>query len=171
MHGLKPSGESPSEPRPRPGDREAHRAADGRVAASASRVVAWRRGSRLRLVRWAVAIAIVACSTAPRRTAMVERPGPQRGMATFYGSEQQGTTTASGERFDRHKLTAAHRTLPLGTRVRVTNTRNGRSVEVRINDRGPYGNRGRIIDLSEAAARRLDMIDAGVVPVTVEVVR
>ena len=97
--------------------------------------------------------------------------GVQRGMATFYGDEQQGGPTASGERFDKTKLTAAHRTLPLGTRVRVTNTRNGRSVEVRINDRGPYGNRGRIIDLSEAAARRLDMIDAGVVPVIVEVMR
>jgi rare lipoprotein A len=92
-------------------------------------------------------------------------------MATFYGSEQHGGPTASGERFDKRKLTAAHRTLPFGTRVRVTNTRNGRSVEVRINDRGPYGNRGRIIDVSEAAARRLDMIDAGVVPVTVEVLR
>jgi rare lipoprotein A len=91
-------------------------------------------------------------------------------MATFYGDEQQGGPTASGERFDKHKMTAAHRTLRLGTRVRVTNTRNGRSVEVRINDRGPYG-RGRIIDLSEAAARRLDMIDAGVVPVVVEVLK
>ena len=95
----------------------------------------------------------------------------QRGMATFYGDEQQGGPTASGERFDKHKMTAAHRTLPLGTRVRVTNTRNGRAVEVRINDRGPYGNRGRIIDLSEAAARRLDMIAAGVVPVVVEVLK
>jgi rare lipoprotein A len=99
------------------------------------------------------------------------QPGVERGFATFYGREQQGGPTASGERFDMHKLTAAHRTLPLGTRVRVTNTRNGRSVEVRINDRGPYGNRGRIIDLSEAAARRLDMIDAGVVPVIVEVLK
>ena len=67
-------------------------------------------------------------------------------------------------------MTAAHRTLPLGTRVRVTNKKNGRTVEVRINDRGPYG-RGRVIDLSEAAAKRLDMIDAGVVPVRIEVVR
>jgi rare lipoprotein A len=92
-------------------------------------------------------------------------------MATFYGDEEQGGPTASGERFDKRKMTAAHRTLPLGTWVRVTSTRNGRSVIVRINDRGPYGNRGRIIDLSEAAARRLDMIEAGVVPVTVEVVR
>lgn len=101
----------------------------------------------------------------------LHEPGVQHGMATFYGDEQQGGPTASGERFDKRKLTAAHRTLPLGTRVRVTNTKNGRSVEVRINDRGPYGNRGRIIDVSEAAAQRLDMIDAGVVPVVVEVLR
>ncbi|MGE5183677.1 MAG: septal ring lytic transglycosylase RlpA family protein [Acidobacteriota bacterium] len=90
-----------------------------------------------------------------------------RGYASWYGEAQM---TASGERFNPHALTAAHRTLPLGTRVRVTNTRNGRSVIVRINDRGPYG-KGRIIDLSEAAAKQLDMIDAGVAPVTLEVVR
>ena len=90
------------------------------------------------------------------------------GMASWYGESQ---TTASGERFDKHKMTAAHRTLPLGTYVRVTNTRNGRSVVVRINDRGPYGGHGRIIDLSEAAAKKLDMIDDGVVPVHLEVVK
>ncbi|HEX3766182.1 MAG TPA: septal ring lytic transglycosylase RlpA family protein [Kofleriaceae bacterium] len=120
-----------------------------------------------------VVLVMAACGGAPRHEAPPPRTGMatgvQRGMATFYGAEQQGGPTASGERFDRHRLTAAHRTLPLGTRVRVTNTRNGRSVEVRINDRGPYGGHGRIIDLSEAAARRLDMIDAGVVPVIVEV--
>lgn len=117
-------------------------------------------------------LALAACGggvTHPPTT--TGEPGVQHGMATFYGDEQQGGPTASGERFDKHKLTAAHRTLPLGTRVRVTNTRNGRSVELRINDRGPYGNRGRIIDVSEEAARRLGMIDAGVVPVTVEVLR
>jgi rare lipoprotein A len=142
--------------------------------ASASRVVARCRGSR-GPDRWlvaALAVVVAACGGAPRqapppRTGMA--PAVQRGLATFYGAEQQGGPTASGERFDRARFTAAHRTLPLGTRVRVTNTRNGRSVEVRINDRGPYGGHGRIIDLSEAAARRLDMIDAGVVPVTVEV--
>ena len=92
-------------------------------------------------------------------------------MATFYGDEQHGGPTASGERFDKRKMTAAHRSLRFGTRVRVTNLKNGRAVEVRINDRGPYGNRNRIIDVSEAAARRLDMIEAGVVPVTVEILR
>ena len=120
------------------------------------------------------ALAVAACGAQPKQPTEVTQPGRatvQRGMATFYGDEQQGGPTASGERFDKRQMTAAHRTLPLGTRVRVTNTRNGRSVIVRINDRGPYGNRGRIIDLSEAAARRLDMIDAGVVPVTVEVLR
>jgi rare lipoprotein A (peptidoglycan hydrolase) len=99
------------------------------------------------------------------------RPGLQRGLATWYGNSkgQHGGPTASGERFDRHKLTAAHLRLKFGTWVRVTNTKNGRSVRVRINDRGPYGNAKRIIDVSEAAARILGMIDAGVVPVTVEV--
>jgi rare lipoprotein A len=94
----------------------------------------------------------------------------QQGMATFYGDEQ-GTKTASGERFDKRAMTAAHRTLPFGTRVRVTNLKNGRTVEVRINDRGPFGKRKRIIDVSEGAARQLGMIDAGVVPVTIEVLR
>jgi rare lipoprotein A len=108
---------------------------------------------------------------APVRTGVHETPDGQRGYATFYGNEAQGGPTASGERFDKRLMTAAHRTLPIGTRVRVTNTRNGRSVVVRINDRGPYGGRGRIIDLSEAAARILDMIEAGVVPVLVEVLR
>ena len=78
--------------------------------------------------------------------------------------------TASGERFDKRKLTAAHRTLPFGTIVRVTRDGNHRSVTVRINDRGPFGHdRRRIIDLSEAAARKLDMIGAGVARVTIEV--
>lgn len=76
--------------------------------------------------------------------------------------------TASGERFDQDDLTAAHRTLPFDSRVRVTNLENGKTVEVRINDRGPYG-RGRIIDLSRAAAKIIGMIERGIVPVTVEI--
>jgi rare lipoprotein A len=98
------------------------------------------------------------------------RPGVQEGYATWYGGGHHGGPTASGERFNKNALTAAHRTLPMQTRVRVTNKRNGRTVDVRINDRGPFGNRSRIIDLSEAAAKKLDMIDAGVVPVRVEVI-
>jgi rare lipoprotein A len=94
----------------------------------------------------------------------------QEGIASWYGREQQGHLTANGERFDMHALTAAHRTLPMQTRVRVTHRENGRSVIVRINDRGPYS-RGRIIDLSYAAAKVLGMIERGVAPVRIEVLR
>ncbi|NJL08350.1 MAG: septal ring lytic transglycosylase RlpA family protein [Methylacidiphilales bacterium] len=90
----------------------------------------------------------------------------QRGIASYYWQDQR---TASGERFNPNALTAAHRTLPLGTVVRVTNHRNGSSVRVRINDRGPYV-RGRVIDLSRAAAQRIGMISAGLTPVTVQIV-
>jgi rare lipoprotein A len=82
------------------------------------------------------------------------------GVASWYGAELHGLPTASGEPFDMHGLTAAHRTLPLGTRARVTNLENGRSVLVRINDRGPHVRR-RLIDLSYGAARELDMLAAG----------
>lgn len=91
-----------------------------------------------------------------------------RGMASYYGYDGSGNRTATGERFNPEGLTAAHRHLPFGTRVRVTNTRNGRSVVVRINDRGPFI-RGRIIDLSVAAARILGMMGSGVAPVRVEI--
>jgi rare lipoprotein A len=86
----------------------------------------------------------------------------ETGIAAFYG----GGRTASGEVSGPNGLTAAHRTLPFGTQVRFTNVRNGRTVVVRINDRGPYG-RGRIIDLSRAAARELDMIRSGTTRVSV----
>ena len=91
-----------------------------------------------------------------------------QGMASWYGYDGSGNKTASGERYNPEGLTAAHRSLPLGTKIRVTNTRNGRSVVVRINDRGPYI-RGRIIDLSAGAARLLGMIGSGVAPVSLEV--
>ena len=115
----------------------------------------------------AIALALAACG-GPAKPTTTTAISTQQGMASWYGESQM---TASGERFDRHAFTAAHRTLRFGTRVRVTNQRNGRSVIVRINDRGPFGGHGRIIDLSEAAARELHMIDAGVVPVTLEVLR
>lgn len=91
----------------------------------------------------------------------------ETGKASYYGGRHHGQRTASGERFDQNALTAAHRTLPFGTRVRVTNLNNERSVVLRINDRGPFV-RGRVIDVSRAAAVRLDMLRAGVVPVRVE---
>lgn len=89
------------------------------------------------------------------------------GMASWYGARHHGKQTASGERFDQHALTAAHRSLPFDSRVRVTNLNNDKSVVVRINDRGPFA-KGRIIDLSQQAAERLDMLRAGVVPVRVQ---
>jgi rare lipoprotein A len=84
----------------------------------------------------------------------------ERGVASYYGPGFHGRKTANGERFDRGDLTAAHRTLPFGTKLRVKNVGNGEEVVVRINDRGPYID-GRIIDLSEEAARRLKFISAG----------
>ncbi len=83
------------------------------------------------------------------------------GRASYYGRDFDGRRTASGEIFNRRNLTAAHRHLPFGTCVRVVNVTNGREVEVRVNDRGPFV-RGRIIDVSEAAARALGMLEAGV---------
>ena len=91
----------------------------------------------------------------------------QIGMATWYAT---GTMTASGERYNKRAMTAAHRKLPFGTKVRVTHRRSGKSVVVRINDRGPFGSKKRIIDVSEAAAEKLGIISEGVAPVRVEVV-
>ena len=89
------------------------------------------------------------------------------GTASWYGALHHGRKTASGEAFDKEALTAAHRSLPLDTWLLVTNLENGRSVEVTVNDRGPYA-RGRLIDLSEAAARRLEFRSDGVARVRVE---
>lgn len=91
----------------------------------------------------------------------------QSGTASYYGSRHHGKRTASGEPFDQHGLTAAHRSLPFGTRVQVTNLANDRRVVVRINDRGPH-TRGRLIDLSRAAAEQLGMIRSGTARVRVQ---
>lgn len=90
----------------------------------------------------------------------------QVGRASYYGNES-GSRTASGEHFNPNGLTAAHRTFPLGTRVHVTNLANGKSVVVRINDRGPAAWTGRIIDLSKGAARALGFIKAGIAKVSI----
>lgn len=100
------------------------------------------------------------------RAPAAEQAALQRGKASWYHESQR---TASGGRFDPNGLTAAHRTLPFGTLVRVTNLRSQRCTVVRINDRGPY-KKGRIIDVSRAAARELEMIHSGTATVTVEVV-
>ncbi|CCD95433.1 conserved hypothetical protein [Bradyrhizobium sp. ORS 375] len=89
------------------------------------------------------------------------------GLASYYS---EGRKTASGERFDPSELTAAHRSLPFGTRLQVTNVRTGRSVVVRVNDRGPFV-QGRVVDVSYSAAQALGMINTGVAPVKVSVVR
>jgi len=92
------------------------------------------------------------------------------GIASFYGREWNGHRTASGERFNPDALTAAHRTLPFGTRVRVTNLENGRHVVVRINDRGPFV-RGRVLDVSRAAANKLGFVGTGTATVRLEVLK
>lgn len=91
------------------------------------------------------------------------------GRVSYYHDSLAGNHTANGEVYDPGKLTAAHLKLPFGTRVRITRLDNNKTVVVRVNDRGPFGNRGRIFDLSRAAAERLDMIHAGVVRVRAEV--
>lgn len=124
----------------------------------------------------AMAIAIAALGGCDRSADERHEPGPrpkekahfaQTGRASWYGEGLKGRKTASGERFDPEDLTAAHRTLPFGTVVRVTNLRNNRSVSVRITNRGPFI-RGRIIDLSPAAARELGMVKSGVARVRIE---
>lgn len=129
---------------------------------------------------WAVLLVVLAVVLfgAARSRPGAERadPGPRVliGLASYYGPGFHGEETASGEEFDQGAMTAAHRTLPLGTLARVTNLENGRSVVVRINDRGPYGKnvrKGTIIDLSKGAARRLRFLEDGLVKVKVEVLR
>jgi rare lipoprotein A len=99
---------------------------------------------------------------APSQPTLVET-----GLASWYGRRFHGKLTASGEVFNQEKFTAAHRTLPWGSRVKVTNLANGKSVEVRINDRGPFG-KGRIIDVSRAAARVLGIVGSGITTVRLE---
>jgi rare lipoprotein A len=131
---------------------------------------------RAQVIALVLALAAACSSSRPApETGPRPRPGGttpagdvQSGLATWYG---RGQMTASGERFDKRAMTAAHRTLPFGSLVRVTHRRTGKSVKVRINDRGPFGSKKRIIDVSEAAAEKLGIIDEGVAPVTVEVLR
>lgn len=104
---------------------------------------------------------------------LVKIPAPSQpsqvetGLASWYGRRFHGKLTASGEIFNQEKFTAAHRTFPWGSRVKVTNLANGKSVEVRINDRGPFG-QGRIIDVSRAAAGVLGMVGSGITTVRIE---
>lgn len=102
--------------------------------------------------------------------AMILAAPAMGGTASWYGPGFHGRTTANGERYDQHAMTCAHKTLRFGTRVKVTNLRNGRSAVCRVNDRGPYA-RGRVIDVSRGMAERLGMIRSGVVPVSLQILK
>jgi rare lipoprotein A len=106
--------------------------------------------------------------SAPPSSGDIAMSTQQRGRISMYGNDFAGRKTASGDLFDPKALTMAHRTLPFGTRVRVTNLENQRSVEVVVNDRGPFVS-GRIADLSEAAARRIGMVYEGVVEAVLDI--
>ncbi|MFQ5350399.1 MAG: septal ring lytic transglycosylase RlpA family protein, partial [Thermoanaerobaculia bacterium] len=119
-----------------------------------------------RLLVLAALLLATGCATAP-----ASRPGHrERGIASWYGPGFHGRQTANGETYDMYAMTAAHKSLPFDTVVEVRNLDNGRRTEVRINDRGPFV-RGRIIDLSRAAAEALDMIGSGVARVEITLVR
>lgn len=104
----------------------------------------------------------------PEQTEKQSSGYTQTGMISFYADQFHGKKTASGVPFNKHALTAAHRTLPFGTRLKVTNLSNGKSVTVTVNDRGPFAH-GRILDLSEAAAKAIAMIGKGTVKAKIEV--
>ncbi len=120
-----------------------------------------------------IAFLLSSCSSTPKaKTYVPPTPTPgavERGLASWYGQEFDGLPTASGETFRPEKVSAAHRTLPLGTTVDVTNEKNGRTVRVKVNDRGPFV-AGRIVDLSKAAAAEIGSVVDGVVPVSLRVV-
>jgi rare lipoprotein A len=125
----------------------------------------------MRPIPWILLLALLApvgCAGSRPPRSDLERE-VQVGFASYYGSRFHGARTASGERYDEKALTAAHRTLPFGTKVQVTNLANGRSVVVTITDRGPF-TKGRVIDVSRRAARKLDFLRDGTTRVRLEVV-
>ena len=118
---------------------------------------------------FAVCFSFGACSWVPKGETSLDVGIKDRGIASWYGEQFHGKQAANGEIFDMEAMTAAHRTLPLGSMVRVVNLLNGKHVRVRINDRGPYVN-GRILDLSHAAAAQLGMVDVGLSVIQLEVI-
>ena len=106
----------------------------------------------------------IGCTSNRRAVTVPERKPIDKGVASWYGKDFHGRRTANGERYDMNDLTAAHRTLPFGTLLEVRNARNGRSVVVRVNDRGPFS-KSRILDLSYGAAREIGLVRAGTAPV------
>ena len=157
-----------------------------RLGSAVPAVSLWRSGATRRWQEWmrmllscllitGLGVSCTSRSAIPPPTAPYPAPdtaptpslGIQYGLASWYGRERHGRRTASGEVFDSNQLVAAHRTAPLGTYALVTNRINGRTVQVRINDRGPAV-AGRVIDLSYAAARQLDMVHVGITRVKIE---
>ncbi len=137
---------------------------------------------RFALLPLLAVLALAACQQAPPPPPVVVPPPPrveepqecivanvfrQEGVASWYGRTHHGKKTANGELFDMNAMTAAHRQLPLGTRIKVTNVANGRTAEFRVNDRGPYA-RGRVLDLSHRGAQVLGFVDAGTTRVQIE---
>ena len=134
---------------------------NGRIHGS-SRQVLWAMGL-------SVGMLLSACSWVPKGTSQLDVGIEDRGVASWYGESFHGKQAANGELFDMEALTAAHRTLPLGSMVRVVNLENGKHLHVRITDRGPYVN-NRILDLSRGAATLLGMIEGGLSDVRVQLV-
>ncbi|RZF79836.1 septal ring lytic transglycosylase RlpA family protein [Pseudoalteromonas sp. CO325X] len=120
------------------------------------------------MFRSIIAVVLLVVLTGCANHLPAEKGAVQQGLASYYHDKYHGRTTASGERFEQTALSAAHRNLPFGSKVKVTNINNGRSVVVRINDRGPFVSR-RIIDLSRRAFKHISNLSAGVIAVEVEV--
>ena len=145
---------------------------DVTICRDSSRMHLWRERPRGSVATSAAVIALAGLLAASPTGRGPQFPDTvpewvQQGRVSWYGPGFHGRRTANGEVFDTHELTMAHRSLPMGTSVRVTNLDNGRSVVLRVNDRGPYV-RGRVADLSHAAAERLGFVDEGVVPARIE---
>jgi rare lipoprotein A len=127
----------------------------------------------MRLAVLMLLLGLAACAAPPPPPPPAPPPAPEQatfsqvGIASWYGRDHQGKPTANGEKFDMNAMTAAHRSVPFDTVLRVTNLGTGKTVKVRINDRGPYGG-GRIIDLSARAARELQIVDDGTAEVRIE---
>ena len=125
--------------------------------------ISFARFPHIALASSLLALALSACGTS-------KSTFTQSGQGSYYADKFAGRPTASGAPYRPGKLTAAHNTLPFGTKIRVTNTRTGRSVKVVVNDRGPHV-KGRIVDVSKKAARKIGLTQAGVAPVQLKVVR
>jgi rare lipoprotein A len=115
-------------------------------------------------------LVLATCACTSTNPTAGQRGYTEQGQASYYSNKLHGRKMANGQPYNRNKMTAAHRTMPFGTKVKVTNMQTNKSVKVTITDRGPFV-KGRIVDLSEAAARRLNYVNAGIVPVQVKVIK